>query len=213
MRLPLHPPHSFKGGKRRPQNPACAISCSRRPCGFGTLGPPLNLGVTHLATEPTTHLAETDILVIGGGTAGPMAALKAKERNPSLSVVSAGKGQRQAQRRDQHGDGRAEQRRHPRPRDARAICSRDHPRQRWHRQPKADPDLRRTQLRHDPGTRPARGQIREGRDRRLPCAQGAPSRHLRAADARRPSRSRRCSIASCAAARSRSASASWRRAC
>jgi succinate dehydrogenase/fumarate reductase flavoprotein subunit len=40
-----------------------------------------------LATEPTTHLAETDILVIGGGTAGPMAALKAKERNPSLSVV------------------------------------------------------------------------------------------------------------------------------
>ena len=77
MRLPLH----------RPQNPACAISCSRRPCGLGTLGPPLNPGVTHLATEPTTHLAETDILVIGGGTAGPMAALKAKERNPALSVV------------------------------------------------------------------------------------------------------------------------------
>jgi len=35
----------------------------------------------------TTHEAETDILVIGGGTAGPMAAIKAKERNPSLRVV------------------------------------------------------------------------------------------------------------------------------
>ena len=30
---------------------------------------------------------ETDILVIGGGTAGPMAAIKAKEKNPELDVV------------------------------------------------------------------------------------------------------------------------------
>jgi succinate dehydrogenase/fumarate reductase flavoprotein subunit len=30
---------------------------------------------------------ETDILVIGGGTAGPMAAIKAKEKNPDLNVV------------------------------------------------------------------------------------------------------------------------------
>jgi succinate dehydrogenase/fumarate reductase flavoprotein subunit len=30
---------------------------------------------------------ETDILVIGGGTAGPMAAIKAKEKNPNLDVV------------------------------------------------------------------------------------------------------------------------------
>jgi succinate dehydrogenase/fumarate reductase flavoprotein subunit len=35
----------------------------------------------------TTHEVETDILVIGGGTAGPMAAIKAKERNPGLRVV------------------------------------------------------------------------------------------------------------------------------
>jgi succinate dehydrogenase/fumarate reductase flavoprotein subunit len=40
-----------------------------------------------LITEPTTHMAETDVLVIGGGTAGPMAALKAKERNPALRVL------------------------------------------------------------------------------------------------------------------------------
>ncbi|TIT89761.1 MAG: FAD-binding protein, partial [Mesorhizobium sp.] len=28
-----------------------------------------------------------DVLVIGGGTAGPMAALKAKQKNPALNVV------------------------------------------------------------------------------------------------------------------------------
>src|SRR5688572_32605150 len=30
---------------------------------------------------------ETDVLVIGGGTAGPMAAVKAKEANPKLRVL------------------------------------------------------------------------------------------------------------------------------
>ncbi|HEU0202597.1 MAG TPA: FAD-binding protein, partial [Burkholderiaceae bacterium] len=30
---------------------------------------------------------ETDVLVIGGGTAGPMAAVKAKEKNPELRVM------------------------------------------------------------------------------------------------------------------------------
>src|SRR5512132_3612967 len=34
----------------------------------------------------TTHVVETDILVIGGGT-GLMAAIKAKERNPALDAV------------------------------------------------------------------------------------------------------------------------------
>ncbi len=38
-------------------------------------------------SEPITHQVETDILVIGGGTGGPMAAIKAKEKNPDLRVV------------------------------------------------------------------------------------------------------------------------------
>ncbi len=40
-----------------------------------------------------------DVLVIGGGTAGPMAALKAKLKNPNADRHSAGEGQRQALRR------------------------------------------------------------------------------------------------------------------
>jgi len=38
-------------------------------------------------SETITHQVETDILVIGGGTGGPMAAIKAKEKNPALRVV------------------------------------------------------------------------------------------------------------------------------
>jgi succinate dehydrogenase/fumarate reductase flavoprotein subunit len=34
-----------------------------------------------------TDVIETDLLVIGGGTGGPMAAIKAKEKNPGLKVV------------------------------------------------------------------------------------------------------------------------------
>jgi succinate dehydrogenase/fumarate reductase flavoprotein subunit len=34
-----------------------------------------------------TEIIETDLLVIGGGTGGPMAAIKAKEANPKLNVV------------------------------------------------------------------------------------------------------------------------------
>ena len=34
-----------------------------------------------------TETIETDLLVIGGGTAGPMAAVKAKEANPQLRVL------------------------------------------------------------------------------------------------------------------------------
>src|SRR6266581_1156604 len=38
-------------------------------------------------SQSKTETIETDLLVIGGGTGGPMAAIKAKERNPSLRVV------------------------------------------------------------------------------------------------------------------------------
>src|SRR3982750_1218327 len=34
-----------------------------------------------------TEIIETDVLVIGGGTGGPMAAIKAKEADPTLRVV------------------------------------------------------------------------------------------------------------------------------
>ncbi len=38
-------------------------------------------------TTPQTETIEADILVIGGGTGGPMAAIRAKEANPKLKVV------------------------------------------------------------------------------------------------------------------------------
>ena len=43
---------------------------------------------------------EYDIVVIGGGTGGPMAAVKAKETQPDAARAAARQGQRQAQRRD-----------------------------------------------------------------------------------------------------------------
>ena len=41
--------------------------------------------MTQTATDTT--VLETDVLVIGGGTAGPMAAVKAKQKNPKLRVT------------------------------------------------------------------------------------------------------------------------------
>src|SRR5260221_7586190 len=40
-----------------------------------------------MTSDPSIHYADADVLVIGGGTAGPMAAIKAKEKNPGLRVV------------------------------------------------------------------------------------------------------------------------------
>ena len=39
------------------------------------------------AIQLKTEIIETDLLVIGGGTGGPMAAIKAKEADPKLRVV------------------------------------------------------------------------------------------------------------------------------
>jgi succinate dehydrogenase/fumarate reductase flavoprotein subunit len=39
------------------------------------------------STATDTSILETDVLVIGGGTAGPMAAVKAKQKNPDLRVT------------------------------------------------------------------------------------------------------------------------------
>ena len=39
------------------------------------------------ASAIKTEIIETDVLVIGGGTGGPMAAIKAKEADPTLRVV------------------------------------------------------------------------------------------------------------------------------
>ena len=43
--------------------------------------------MSEFASATTPEIIETDILVIGGGTGGPMAAIKAKEKNPALKVV------------------------------------------------------------------------------------------------------------------------------
>ena len=40
-----------------------------------------------MSYESSPRVIETDVLVIGGGTAGPMAAVTAKERDPQLRVL------------------------------------------------------------------------------------------------------------------------------
>ena len=60
-----------------------------------------------MSDEIRTGTTETlcDVLVIGGGTAGPMAAYKAKLRNPKARVIRS-EGEREALGCDQHGHGR-----------------------------------------------------------------------------------------------------------
>ena len=41
-----------------------------------------------MTSDAKTEVIETDLLVLGGGTGGPMAAIKAKEKNPALRVFS-----------------------------------------------------------------------------------------------------------------------------
>ena len=67
-----------------------------------------------------TTQVDCDVLVIGGGTAGPMAAVKAKEADPKAARGPAGEGQRQAQRRHRMGMDGLNNAVDPRPRDARS---------------------------------------------------------------------------------------------
>ena len=76
-----------------------------------------------------TSEVSCDVLVIGGGTAGPMAALKAKLKNPKANVILLEKANVKRSGAISHGHGRAEQRRHPGPRDARAVHQGNHHRQ------------------------------------------------------------------------------------
>ena len=108
-----------------------------------------------MTSDAKTEVIETDLLVLGGGTGGPMAAIKAKEKNPACGSLLLEKANVKRSGAISHGHGRAEQRRHPRPRHARAIREGDHRRQRRHRQPEGGPRLRPGQLRDDPGARPA----------------------------------------------------------
>ena len=72
---------------------------------------------------------DCDILVIGGGTAGPMAALKAKRKNPEANVVLLDKAHVKRSGRDLDGDGRAEQLGDPGLRHARAVHQGNHHRE------------------------------------------------------------------------------------
>ncbi len=74
-----------------------------------------------------------DVLVIGGGTAGPMAALKAKLKNPKANVVLLEKANVKRSGAISMGMDGLEQRRHPRLRDAGAVHQGNHHRQRRHR--------------------------------------------------------------------------------
>ena len=129
-----------------------------------------------------------DVLVIGGGTAGPMAALKAKLKNPEGQRHPAREGQREALRRHLDGHGRAEQRGDPRLRHARAVHQGNHHRQRRHRRPEGGLQICRELLLDHRGARQLRHPLPEERERRFRRQEGAPHRHLRAADAERRDR-------------------------
>ena len=114
-----------------------------------------------------------------------MAAIKAKPQEPERQRHPARKGERQALRRHLDGHGRAEQRGDPGLRDAGAVHQGNHHRQRRHRRPDGGLQIRAELLRDDPGARQLRHPLPEERERRLRRQEGAPHRHLRAADAER----------------------------
>ena len=125
---------------------------------------------------------DCDVLVIGGGTAGTMAALTAAEQR--RAGAAAGEGARAPLGRARHGHGRGEQRRHPRQGRTRGLRRRDHPRQRRNRQPAHHLSDRDARLRDGAAARTLRREVREGRARRVCRAPRAPLGLLRAPDAR-----------------------------
>src|SRR4051794_23153086 len=56
------------------------VTCANSPTGRNE-----DEGMDEIRTGQT--IVECDVLVIGGGTAGPMAAYKAKRRNPNARVI------------------------------------------------------------------------------------------------------------------------------
>ena len=81
-----------------------------------------------------TQTLEVDILVIGGGTAGPMAAIKAKQKNPQLKVMLLEKANVKRSGAISMGMDGLNNAVIPGLRHPGTICPGNHRRQRWHRQ-------------------------------------------------------------------------------
>jgi hypothetical protein len=80
---------------------------------------------------------QTDVLVIGGKTAGTMAGIKAKQANPDVEVLILEKANIRRIRAIALGNGRSEYRCHSRLFYSRTIRARTYHCQRWYSQPKS----------------------------------------------------------------------------